>query len=213
MAIEPYFKDDDTDPLNDMGIVERGLINEILDRDGNCLKSCGGDVDLDADNRVCLIKVVKGNLVLKSRRHSEILKKLKIANLIMNTAEGQYCTILDELHSDELYERIKSFLTNLIKLTPSSQKELFYGTSILKGFSWEEILNMINNSANYVIALPNEPSDIEKKELSQQVFCDGLRLFFSFELKDDHSVQLGSYASELGNRLFGKPNFCNLPLV
>lgn len=210
MAIETYFTEENK-TLD--GIGARHLINKILDRDGNCLNSCQGDVDPDPDNEGYLIKIVRRNLVLKSLRHNEILRKLGIKNLIIKSDPGYHFTIIDEMNTDELYVRIKSFFINLISLTPQDKYILFEGTSILRIIGWEEILGLIDKSVNYINTLPIQPSDIDKKELSQLICCDGLLLFYGGKLKDDYSVQMGSYASELGEQLFGTPKFCKLPLI
>jgi len=202
-----------TDPIDDMGIGRRNIINRILDDNGNCLSSCKGKIYNDENIKGLVIETLPGNLVLKSRRQSEILREFRVSNLILKPQEGSNITILDELHPDELFKRIRSYYKYFIHLTPEDQKKIMSETSIFSSFRWEDILSMINKSKNYIIKLPNEPSDKKKKEISQQVFCENQRLYYGHELEDDYSVQMGAYALELGNQLFGTPEFCLLPLT
>jgi hypothetical protein len=47
MAIKGIGFVEDSDPIEDMGIGRRNIINEILDKNDNCLNCCKGKIYLD----------------------------------------------------------------------------------------------------------------------------------------------------------------------
>jgi hypothetical protein len=180
-------------------------VNEILEKDNNCLESCYGRVT-KSDGGICVIQIEPGScLVIKSLRLDLLKYSLGVSDIRFEP-KNSCVTILDQLTVTELYNRIKSYYENVLKnclgKSPEDQMIYLFGDDMQNGslhLKYRE--KDIENSESLIRDLPFEASDIQLKSLVIEVFHKSLE--YAVNSRDEYCVSMKSYAEELGSRLLG----------
>lgn len=166
-----------TDPVDDLIPWLRNNLNEILGRGGNCRNCCKGNLEIIKQESKLLITIVRGNLVLRSSRHEEIKKKFIVSEIVWEAEKGATYTILDELDSDTIYLRIRSFYEDILRKEGDMDPE------------------KVRKSEDYIRRLSGNPSWERKIDLCSEVLTGILE--YAYGYKDNYGVTMGDYAKQL----------------
>ncbi len=180
-------------------------VDAILGEDKNCLNGCYGKIYLE-DDRICIIKITSGDLVLRSLKKDLIKAKFGVSDVKLTSHEGSHVTILDQLTEPELYSRIKVFYREVLKhcpgKTPDEQSDFLFGpeertrraklcVSLKEG--------AVEASEEYILSLGNSPSAGQIGNLCKQI-KQGL-LEYADHSTDEYAVMMIWYAEELDSRM------------
>ena len=180
-------------------------VNEILEKDNNCLESCYGRVT-KSDDGICVIQIEPGScLVIRSLRLDLLKYSLGVSDVRFEPKNSRV-TILDQLTVTELYNRIKSYYENVLKnclgKSPEDQMTYLFGDDMQnRSLNLRHKEQVIENSESLIRDLPSEATDIQMKSLVIEVFHKSLE--YALNAKDEHCAAMKAYAEELGRRLWG----------
>jgi len=166
-----------SDPVDDLIPWLRYNINEILEKDDNCLNCCKGEMTFLDNKTKLLITIVKGNLALRSSMNKEIKEKFKVSEIVWAVGDGTTITILDELDSDTIYLRIRSFYEEMLRKEGDMDPK------------------KVKKSEDYIRRLSGKPSWERKIDLCSEVLTGILEYAYSY--KDSYGVTMGDYAKQL----------------